>query len=474
MTAPSDFGSTPTPSRRVLPHSMEAERSVLGGMLLSAKAYRIASDRVKPDDFYHPAHKAIYEAMIELDEASRPIDAITVAEQMRAKDTFGKLRAVNGEAYLVELMTEVVTVENIAFHAKMVAGKATVRRLIEAAQEIAARGYGEYGDVEEFLSDALSSIVRVTAKTTTRKRVKLGDAVKRVVKERQEIAQGQREPPGTPSSIPQLNAVLGGYRPGRVTLLVGASGIGKSALLMQELVEGAHPERGRNPALIISCEMGVDDLAVREIAADAEVDGRHVDAGAMSPREWLKVYKAASRLADIPVEVDEESIELPHVVASIRSWYADRVEEHVARVAAAERDGKTPPKMPALRVGVDYAQLVDGLKQKGETETDAQVRVSLALTRLSKELQIAIVVAGQYKKEYDGTREPRVNDIYGAGQWVKDAWTIVLLHVEQADIHKAIRPTRAIVAKNRGGETGPVDLDFHRARTRFFGRPEIL
>src|SRR5438128_2410662 len=130
-----------TPGRRVLPNNLEAERSVIGGILIHPRAFSQVVEHVAADDFYHPAHAAIFQAMIELDNDSKPIDQLTVAEQMRAMETFKALRAFNGEAYFAELTSSVVTVENIAYHAKMVRGKATVRRLIEAATSIAARGY---------------------------------------------------------------------------------------------------------------------------------------------------------------------------------------------------------------------------------------------------------------------------------------------------------------------------------------------
>src|SRR5689334_4513536 len=131
FSSSSNLGTAGAPGRRVLPNSQEAEESVVGGVLLYPKAFLQVADVVSPEDFYHPTLAAICQAMIELDEASKPIDAITVAEQMRASDSFGRLRAFGGEAYFAELMSKVVTIDNISFHGKIVRGKATARRLIE-------------------------------------------------------------------------------------------------------------------------------------------------------------------------------------------------------------------------------------------------------------------------------------------------------------------------------------------------------
>src|SRR5262249_26704860 len=151
--------------RAVPPHSQEAEESVIGGILLHPATFNRVAEFLQPDDFYHPALRAIYEAMVELERASKPIDSLTVVEQMRAMETFEKLRAFNGADFLIELQTRVVTVENIEFHGRIVSGKATARRLVAACTEIAARGYGEYGDVDQFIDAAEHEIFEVAQRS---------------------------------------------------------------------------------------------------------------------------------------------------------------------------------------------------------------------------------------------------------------------------------------------------------------------
>jgi replicative DNA helicase len=160
------FAAAPNDARHPTPpHSVEAEESVIGGILVHSRKFNEVAEFVVPDDFYHPALRAIFEAMIELDNASKPIDALTVVEQMRALETFDKLRAFNGADYLTELMAKVVTAENIGFHARIVRGKATARRLVEACREIAARGYGEYGDVDEYIDTAEREIFEIAQRS---------------------------------------------------------------------------------------------------------------------------------------------------------------------------------------------------------------------------------------------------------------------------------------------------------------------
>ena len=148
-------------SRRTLPHNLEAEEAVIGGVLFSGRSLSQVAEFLEPGDFYHPQLQAVYEAMLDLDQKSRPIDIITVAEQMRQAGTFGKLRAYGGEAYLVDLSTKVATVENITHHARLVRDKATARGLILSASQIIEKGYGEYADVDEYLDEAQRQVFAV-------------------------------------------------------------------------------------------------------------------------------------------------------------------------------------------------------------------------------------------------------------------------------------------------------------------------
>jgi len=229
-------------SRRVLPYSHDAETSVLGGILLHPKSFHQVADLVEAADFYHPVHAAIYRTMLELDEQSKPIDQVTVAEQMKANDTYGTLRAFNGEAYFAELVAVVVTVENIAFHARIVHGKATARRLIEAAQEIAAKGYGEYADVDEYIDEAERAIFEISQRSQRQgyepiKRV-LGTTIK-AVEQRYDRKQAIT---GVPSGYHKLDALTAGFQPSDLVIIAARPSMGK-CLTARTLIDD--PETGK-------------------------------------------------------------------------------------------------------------------------------------------------------------------------------------------------------------------------------------
>ena len=171
----------------------------MGGILVHPKKFNEVAEFLTPEDFYHPALKAIYESMIELDTASKPIDALTVVEQMRALDTVDKLRAFNGPDYLTELMAKVVTVENIAYHARIVRGKATARRLVEACREIAAKGYGEYGDVDEFIDAAEHEIFEIAQRSQKQSFEKIKDVLHTTIRNLENRYEKKQALTGVPS-----------------------------------------------------------------------------------------------------------------------------------------------------------------------------------------------------------------------------------------------------------------------------------
>ncbi|HNO68906.1 MAG TPA: DnaB-like helicase N-terminal domain-containing protein, partial [Pseudomonadota bacterium] len=160
-TLPPSAGPEGGPVRRVLPHSVDAEESVIGGLLFSGRAMTLVADIINSDDFYDAKHEAIYAAIVELEQRTKPIDLITVAEQMRQSGTLSKLTAHGSEAYLAELLNKIATVENIAHHARIVREKATARRLILAASTIQERGYSDEIDVDGYIDQAQQAVFEI-------------------------------------------------------------------------------------------------------------------------------------------------------------------------------------------------------------------------------------------------------------------------------------------------------------------------
>ncbi|MCA1663914.1 MAG: replicative DNA helicase, partial [Myxococcales bacterium] len=265
------FAATQESTRPTPPHSLEAEESVVGGILVHARKFNDVAEFLVPDDFYHPALRAIYEAMIELDSASKPIDSLTVVEQMRALETIDKLRAFNGPDYLTELMAKVVTVENIGYHARIVRGKATARRLVEACREISARGYGEYGDVDEYIDAAEREIFEIAQRSQKQSFEKIKDVLHTTIRNLEKRYEKKQAVTGVPTGYHKLDSMTAGMQPGDLIIIAARPSMGKTSFVMNMVVNAAMQKRkeadGKErhpfPALVFSLEMSKESLCER-------------------------------------------------------------------------------------------------------------------------------------------------------------------------------------------------------------------
>jgi len=452
-------------NNRVLPHSMEAERSVLGGVLLSPKAYTQVADLVDGEDFYHPAHKAIWEAIVAADEAGRPIDPLTVAEQMRAKDTFGKLRAVNGEAYFVELTTDVVTVENIAFHARMVRGKATVRRLIEAAQEIAAHGYGEYGDLDEFIDNAERAIFEIAQRSQRSSyepiRKILGTTIKAVEKryDRKEVITG------VPSGYTKFDAMTAGFQPGDLIIIAARPSMGKTAIVMNAVQNAAINHRV--PALVFSLEMSKESLVERLVCSEGRVDSQRLRVGQLDQRDWINLTKAASRISEAPIFIDDAGAPtLLEIRAKARRWRSD------PNIFPPQDSPDAAPYQGI--VVVDYLQLVRGKAGEGGKDASREreiSEISRGLKALAKELRVPVIALSQLNRavESRSDKRPQLSDLRESGAIEQDSDLIAFIYRDEK--YNKDTPDKGvaevIIGKQRNGPVGTVRLAFLEAYTRF-------
>jgi replicative DNA helicase len=444
--------------RRVLPNSQEAEESVVGGVLLYPKAFLQVADLVEPDDFYHPTLAAIFRAMIELDEGSKPIDSITVAEQMRATDSFGRLRAFGGEAYFAELMSKVVTIDNIAFHAQIVHGKATARRLIEAAQEIASHGYGEYGDVDEFIDGAERSIFEIAQRTTRSNyepiRRILGTTIKSVEKryDRKQLVTG------VPSGYHKLDAMTAGFQPSELIIIAARPSMGKTALVMNA-VQNAAIELGV-PALVFSLEMSKEALVERMLCSESRVDSQRLRGGFLDQRDWISITKGASRVSEAPIWIDDAGApSLLELRAKARRWRSDN------------NIFKAPDQLGI--VVIDYLQLIAGRPSSGRDQNrEREVsEISRGLKALAKELRVPVVALSQLNRavEARADKRPQLSDLRESGAIEQDADLIAFIYRDE--VYNKETPDKGIaeviIGKQRNGPVGTVRLAFLNQYTRF-------
>ena len=431
--------------------------SVVGGILVSTRAFNAVSDLVEPGDFYHPTIAAIYQAMVDLDTAGKPIDQLTIVEQMRASDTFGRLRAFNGEAYFAELMTRVATVDNLPYHARIVRGKATARRLIEVGQEIASHGYGDYGEIDEYLDNSERLIFEVAQRTQRMSYEPVKRVLRTTIKNVETRHHRKQAVTGVPSGFHKLDAMTAGFQPAELVIIAGRPSMGKTALAMN-IAENAALEH-RFPVLVFSLEMSKEALVERLLCSDAKVESTRLRSGFLEQRDWVNITKSAARIAEAPLWIDDSGAPtLLEIRAKCRRWRTDP--------SIFKNEGQYG------LVVIDYLQLVQGRPSERELNREREIsEISRGLKALAKELRCPVVALSQLNRSVESRNDkrPQLSDLRESGAIEQDADVIAFVYRDEVyDKQSEDKGTaEIIIGKQRNGPTGLARLAFLNQFTRF-------
>ena len=452
--ASSSESKRPTP-----PHSQEAEESVIGGILVHQKKFSEVAEFLVADDFYHPALRAIYEGMMELEAATKPIDALTVAEQMKASETFDKLRAFGGANYFTELMAKVVTVENIGYHARIVRGKATARRLVDACREIAAKGYGEYGEVEEYIDTAERSIFEIAQRSQRTSFEEIRKVLKTAIQNLEKRYDRKQAVTGVPSGFHKLDTMTAGFQPGDLIIIAARPSMGKTSFVMN-IVQNAALQHNV-PALVFSLEMSKESLGERLLCSEARVDSQKLRGGFLETRDWVQITKAASELAESPIFIDDTGAPtLLEIRAKARRW------------RSSPQIFKTEDQLGL--VVIDYLQLVQGRATKDDNRQREISEISRGLKALAKELRVPVVALSQLNRSLESRadKRPMLSDLRESGAIEQDADLISFIYRDEVYSKDQCKEedkgvAEIIIGKQRNGPTGQVRLAFVNKFTRF-------
>lgn len=422
---------------RVPPNSLDAERSVLGGVLLENDAMNAIAGLVSVEDFYSEANGRTFEAMHALFARSQPIDHVTLREALQAS---GKLATVGGDEYLFALTDTLPTVANIEAHARIVREKATVRRLISACHQIAANGYGDYGNASDFLATSGATIGAALLDVVGARgprRVSIPDAIRRF--EARTHAYRDGVVTGIDTGIEMLDGWMKPM-PGDLIVIGGLPGGGKTALAQQ--IADRAVARGI-PGLAVSMEMPEEQLIDRKFAARASIAMTDLRRGAISEWHWSRIGVVAAELDAWPLYVDDTATQ---TITSLMSS---------ARIAARRFGIKF--------MVVDYLQLMHGSrKRRGESREQEVSEISKGLKAIAMELKIPVFVLAQFNRgpEQRADGRPKKSDFRESGAIEQDADACVLIWRQK-------NKSTLILDKNRFGPTGDVDVEFDGARTTF-------
>jgi replicative DNA helicase len=433
---------------RVPPHDLDAEESLLGAMLLSSDAVVAAIESCSAGDFYKPAHGHIFSAVVSLFEAGEPVDAITVADELRRR---GLIDQIGEPTALVSLQANTPSLANAGHYARIVEEHALLRRLIGVAGELAELGYAVPDDVTATIDEAERLVFdlseRRTADSVEALRNLIGPSLDRI----EELSHRSSRITGVATGYSELDDILAGLQPASLTIVGARPAMGKTSFGLGML---AHVGTVlRRPALLFSLEMGHLELTQRLLASEARVDSQRMRTGHLHDSDWGKVGAAVSRLSESTIFIDEN----PHLtVMDIRA--------RARRLKKSEGD--------LGLVVVDYLQLMTG-RGRAENRQVEVSEISRGLKILARELECPVVALSQLSRNLEARQDkrPMLSDLRESGSLEQDADVVLFIYREELYDPETPIDRRGlaeiIVAKHRNGPTGSAHLVFLGQYARF-------
>jgi replicative DNA helicase len=436
-------------SDRTQPHSLEAERSVLGAILIDVNAINLALEVITPADFYRFAHRLIFEAMIALNQTNDPIDLITLSERLNRA---GHLAEVGGAAYVSQLTDGVPRAVNVQHYANIVKEKATLRALIASANEVLSRAFDGAVDADEQLDEAERSIFQIADGRLRSGFVSLGNLVDNSYQMLEKLQEQRGAITGVPTGFHDLDEMTSGFQPGDLVILAARPGVGKTSFVLNVAVNAAK-QSGLSVG-VFSLEMSKEQLFMRLLTSEAKVDGHRMRTGYLGEQDYDRIALALSEMHDLKVFIDDT----PSIgVLEMRAKARRLKKEHGLNMLI-----------------VDYLQLMQG-GGRFESRQVELASISRSLKILAKELGIPIVALSQLSRaaETRSDHRPQLSDLRESGALEQDADIVMFIFRAEMyntpEEHNAENDNKAtiIVGKQRNGPTGDVDLAFLKAFTRF-------
>ena len=432
---------------RVPPQNVDAEMSVLGGMMLSKDAIADVIEILRSADFYRPAHASVYEVVIELFGRGEPADAVTVGAELKKK---GELERIGGLPYLHTLVATVPTAANAAYYARIVREQAQLRSLVEAGTRIVQLGYTTDGaDVEGLINLAQSEVFAISEQRQTTDYTTLEEIVPDLYEELERNANRDGGLDGVPTGFSELDSKLNGLRAGQMIIIAARPGGGKSTLAM-DICRSAAVHNNMASAYF-SLEMNRTELSMRLLAAESRVFLDRMIKGELETRDWQAIARTLDKISQAPLIVDDS----PNMtMGEIRAKSRRMKQQHGIQL-----------------IVIDYLQLLTSGGKAVESRQQEVSEFSRAIKLLAKELEIPIGAVAQLNRDSErrNDRRPQVADLRESGSLEQDADVVLLIHRDDMFNKDSDRRGLAeiIIGKQRSGPTGTLELEFQGQYARF-------
>lgn len=448
--------SEETPSRRLPPQHLEAEMSVLGGILLENEALNKALELLRAEDFYRSSHRKIFSALVDLSERDEPADLVTLTAALQNR---GELEEVGGTSYLSVLVDYVPTAANIVYYCRLVKEKALCRRLINISTEIATRGY-DGGEVEQILDWAEKSIFDITGMKAKRSYFSAKEIVKDTISKIELLYSRKELITGVPTGFTDLDEKTAGLQGGDLIIIAGRPSMGKTAFVLNLIEHASIHAAEPTPSLIFSLEMSKEQLVQRLLCSLARVDASRLRTGHLVESDWRQLFEGADRISNSQIYIDDT----PSIT--------------VLELRAKARRLKSERNLGLIVV--DYLQLMQGKGGNGENRQQEISEISRSLKALAKELDVPVIALSQLNRSLENRtdKRPLMADLRESGAIEQDADVIMFIYREAVYCEACKNRDKScekghekdaeiIIGKQRNGPIGTVNLTFLGEYTRF-------
>ena len=430
---------------KIPPHDIDAEQAVLGSMLTDKEAVNAAIESLKEDAFYRDDNRIIFQAIVNLYSKSEPIDIITLKDELESMDKFEQ---VGGYEYLASLPDKVPTTANVQKYIKIVEEKSILRNLIKTANEIIELGYDPTEDVEDIMDGAEKKIFDIMQSKNQKGYTPIKDVLVESFTKLEELYNRKQHITGVPTGFAELDYKTAGLHGSELILVAARPAMGKTAFALNLATNAAL--RGNAPVAIFSLEMSKDQLVNRILCSEAMVDSNKVRTGKLDEDDWVKLAGAIGPLSEAEMYIDDTpGISVMEIRTKCRKL---KMEKNIGLVV------------------IDYLQLVQGNKRTASREQEIS-EISRSLKILAKEINVPVIALSQLSRavEQRPDHRPMLSDLRESGAIEQDADIVMFLYrddyynkeSEKKDI------SEVIIAKQRGGQTGTVELLWMGNYTKF-------
>ena len=432
--------------KRVLPHSMEAEQSVIGSMIMDREAIVVASEKISGDDFYNKSYGVLFDSMVELNDQGQPVDVVTLQNRLKEKDVPPKVASLE---FIRDLITAVPTSANIKYYATIVSEKAVLRKLIRLTEEIANNCYSEKDGLEVILEDTEKRVFDLVQRRNTGDFVPIREVVMNAMDKIEKASHSNGNVTGIATGFIDLDYRTAGMQPSDLVLIAARPSMGKTAFVLN-IAQYVAFHSGECVA-IFSLEMSKEQLVNRLFAMESKVDSQHLRTGNLSDLEWEKLIESAGMIGQSKLIIDDT----PGIsIAEMRS-----------------KCRKFKLEMDLKMVIIDYLQLMSGSGRGNESRQQEISDISRSLKALARELQVPVIALSQLSRavEQRPDHRPMLSDLRESGAIEQDADVVMFIYRD--DYYNPDTEKKGIaeinIAKQRNGPIGTVDLVWLPEFTKF-------